>query len=299
LINPKCQSPHRRWVNEACQALADVELPYLGALVTTQGYIPDFLTPPPRTNRANIEADLGDLLATRDDRIRDGAFTLIEEDGDSEIRQYFVVNPREAVGRLVEELRLYWQRTLAHYWPRMVSILEGDILYRGRLLALDGPDGLLPDLHPSITYQPYQIHLAPVCHYRPRHHEFNLAGDGIQLVPTIFTCCGHMLQVTPERRPMIVYSARGGGLYGQETRASKPLELTLGASQARVLNGLRIPATTGEMAQRLSLTSGGVSQHLQRLARAGLVEPHRSGKRVYYQLTRWGEELIAIFERMN
>ena len=32
--------------------------------------------------------------------------------------------------------------------------------------------------------------------------------------------------------------------------------------------------------------------------KAGLVEPHRSGIRVYYHLTRRGEELIALFERI-
>jgi DNA-binding MarR family transcriptional regulator len=53
------------------------------------------------------------------------------------------------------------------------------------------------------------------------------------------------------------------------------------------------------MAHRLSLTSGAISQQLDRLKRAGLVESHRSGKRVYYRLTRRGEDLIALFERMN
>jgi DNA-binding MarR family transcriptional regulator len=59
------------------------------------------------------------------------------------------------------------------------------------------------------------------------------------------------------------------------------------------------PATTGEIARQLGLTSGAVSQQLERLKQAGLVEPHRTGKRVYYQLTRRGEELIGLFERIH
>jgi DNA-binding transcriptional ArsR family regulator len=196
-------------------------------------------------------------------------------------------------------MRLYWRRTLQHQWSQMIAVLEGDLLYRGRLLALDGPDALLPDLHDSITYQHSKIHIGPVCDHKICPQQVALAGDGIQLVPTIFTGCGRMLQVTPEWHPMIVYGARGVGLYNRETRAAQPLELALGAGRARVLQGLRNPSTTGEMAHRLGLTSGAVSQQLERLKRAGLVEPHRNGKRVYYQLTQRGEELIALFERMS
>jgi DNA-binding MarR family transcriptional regulator len=65
-----------------------------------------------------------------------------------------------------------------------------------------------------------------------------------------------------------------------------------------VLQALTVPASTSELAHRLMVTSGAVSQHLDRLKHAGLVEAHRSGRRVYYQLTRRGEELILLFERI-
>ena len=61
-----------------------------------------------------------------------------------------------------------------------------------------------------------------------------------------------MLQLSPEWQPMIIYTARGVGLYNRETRASKPLELALGEGRARVLQGLHIPATTSELAHRLA-----------------------------------------------
>jgi DNA-binding MarR family transcriptional regulator len=56
-----------------------------------------------------------------------------------------------------------------------------------------------------------------------------------------------------------------------------------------------MPMNTGEIAQRLQITAGAASQHLSRLNQAGLVEPHRSGKRVYYHLTSRGEKLLALF----
>lgn len=299
-INPEFQSPHRRWVEETNRALHGVELPYLDALVPPHGFIPDFLTPTPVSNRTNVEEDFDEVLATPDDLIRKNILELIEFAGDSEMRQFYLAHPREAVECLVEDLRLYWRRTLAHRWSSMISVLEGDILYRGRLLALDGPDTLIPDLHPSISFQQGEIRMNPMCCSRvPSHYETQLSGEGIQLVPTVFTGCGRVYQVSPEWRPMIAYSARGVGLFNRETRASRPLELALGAGRARVLQGLRTPTTTGELAHRLSLTSGAVSQQLDRLRRAGLVEPHRNGKRVYYQLTQRGEELIALFGRIH
>ncbi len=37
-----------------------------------------------------------------------------------------------------------------------------------------------------------------------------------------------------------------------------------------------------------------MSQHLARLRRAGLVEPHRKGRRVYYRLNSSGESLLDL-----
>jgi DNA-binding transcriptional ArsR family regulator len=298
LINPEYQSPHLRWVEEAQRTLHSVNLPYLAALVTPDSlYIPHFLTPTPTNNHGSIEDDLEQLSATPDEVIRRYTLALIEQDGDSEIRRFFVVHPHEAMACLVEELHLYWQRTLAHYWPRMISVLEGDILYRGRLLALEGPGSLVADLHPAMTYQNQQIQIRSNHRSHTCDVEFQLEGEGIQLVPLVFSGERRM-QIVPEWQPRLSFPVRGTGLYSRETRASKPLEQALGAARARVLQILTTPATTGEVAFKARITAGTASVHLSRLTKAGLVEPHRSGVRVYYRLTRRGEELIALFERI-
>jgi hypothetical protein len=301
LINPEHQWPHRRWVEEAQRALYGIELPYLDALVPRRGFLPDFLTPTPLTNRMDIESDLEEVLATPDAVIRQQVRWLIPDVGETDTRRFYLAHPREAVQCLVEDMRLYWQRTLAESWSRMLAVLDGDILYRGRVLTLDGLESLLPNLHPSISYQRHAIHLGPVGHSNTPAHcpvKVELEGRGIQFVPIIFNVAGRTWKTTAEWRPMIGYTARGVGLYNSETRASLPLETTLGAGRAQVLQALVVPASTGELAHRLMITSGAVSQQLDRLKQAGLVEAHRSGKRVYYQLTRRGEELIALFERI-
>jgi DNA-binding transcriptional ArsR family regulator len=193
-------------------------------------------------------------------------------------------------------MRLYWQRTLAYYWSRMISILEGDVLYRGRVLALDGPGTLFEGLHPTVSYQPHRLQIKRFCQRVHPDHKVSLDGNGIQLVPTIFAVkC--MWLVVPHWRPALSYQVRGGGLWCQ-TPPSRSLEMALGAGRASVLQTLVNPSSTGELAHRLMITSGAVSQQLDRLKQAGLVEAHRSGKRVYYQLTKRGEELISLFDRI-
>ncbi len=75
----------------------------------------------------------------------------------------------------------------------------------------------------------------------------------------------------------------------------EPLRAALGRGRASVLKSLVVPSTTTELARVLGASPGSVSQHLSRLRRAGLVEPHRVGRRVYYRLSSSGESLLGVF----
>jgi DNA-binding transcriptional ArsR family regulator len=298
LINPALHGPHHHWVEEACRAIYDLPLPYLEALIPRwRGCFPNFLLPSPRGNRVNLEDEIGQILITPDEQVRVDVQKLIEADGDTAMRQHFMSHPRKAVRQVIEELRVYWQHALAHYWSRMVSIKERDVLYRGRILALDGPHKLFENLHPTISCQSRQINIEPVPLTANGDGVVTLSGDGIQLVPIVITGCGRCFKSVQSGPSSLAYSVRGAGLWGAKP-PSLSLELALGAGRAQVLQALVIPASTGELACRLLLTSGAVSQQLDRLKQAGLVEAYRSGKRMYYQLTRRGEELIALFERI-
>ena len=103
--------------------------------------------------------------------------------------------------------------------------------------------------------------------------------------------------IEPEWQAMLIYAPRGTGLWWREFTPTpdQSLEIALGEGRAQVLRALVTPMNTGEIGLRLHITAGAVSQHLNRLQQAGLVEPHRSGKRVYYQLTERGEKLLALF----
>ena len=62
---------------------------------------------------------------------------------------------------------------------------------------------------------------------------------------------------------------------------------------------LIVPRTTTDLARQLDLAPGAVSAHLSRLKVAGLVEPHRSGRSVYYRLSGTGESLLGIFGELE
>jgi len=177
----------------------------------------------------------------------------------------------------------------------MVAILEGDMLYRARQLALYGSKTLFADIQPGLSLEDGEIKIPK----KDKHFEAVLHGSGLQLVPAIFSgFCNIHWQINEMWHPMIIYGARGVGAWRQTNENEPPdqsLELTMGSARARVLVSLLTPLNTGEIANSLDLSAGAISQHLDHLNQAGLVEPHRSGKRVYYHLTSRGTQLLTLF----
>lgn len=296
LHKPERQAPLRRWVEEASQAVSGVDLPYLEAIGKIPHYTPDFLTATPETTITDIEEEFTRLRTVPIEVIRKNITFAMQMAGESEFLLQFMTYPREVIECLIEEMRLYWKMTLNHHWPHMMSVLDGDVLYRARSLALEGTKALFSGLHPELrltenklTYTGWD---SPAC----INPNMSLRGTGVQLVPEIFA---HKLtwQIEPEWHPMLIYKARGTGLWWMQSTETPnaSLEIALGAGRARVLQMLATPASTGEIARNLDITSGAASQHLSRLQQAGLTEPHRSGKRVYYRLTQRGEKLLALF----
>jgi DNA-binding HxlR family transcriptional regulator len=285
----------QRWVEEVSQNLYGLEFPYIDALLTNAIYIPDFLTPTPLTNATTFEAELERIQETPVEVIRKNINTLIAYNAESEIVQQFLAYPYEALFCLLEEMRLYWSRALARHWPRMLAVAEGDVLYRARQLVLGGPEALFAGLYPKklVEVNPLQLKIPRKAGFPSR---YELTGQGFYLVPVIF---GYALswQIEPEWPAMLAYAPRGTGLWWEapSPASDQSLEIALGEGRARVLRQLTTPANTGEIARQLDITAGAASQHLSRLNQAGLVEPRRTGRRVYYHLTRRGEQLLTLF----
>lgn len=296
LKRPEKRALYHRWAEEADNAIHDIDLPYLHTMATVPFYIPDFLTATPATTIINFEDEIQRLREVPLEVLRKNVEYAMKMAGESDILRHFIIYPREAMECLIEELRIYWHRTLAHHWSHMMSVLDGDVLYRARSLALDGTKAVLEGLHPELQLVKHQ--LVYTGSEKPDYvkKDYTLNGTGVQLVPGIFVC-NLTWQIEPEWHPMLSYQARGTGLWWVENKdmPDESLEIALGSGRARVLRMLSTPASTGEIAHFLDITAGAASQHLSRLQQAGLTEPRRSGKRVYYHLTRRGEKLLALF----
>jgi DNA-binding transcriptional ArsR family regulator len=197
----------------------------------------------------------------------------------------------------VDTLRRYHDLAIAPYWPRIREHLEGDTIKRGQALAIGGVEALLSGLSPKTSYSGGVLELD-----KPYEMVIEPAGRGITLVPCVFVWPRVEVLVQPGYRPTLAYGPRGvASLWTSSSPAPNgtALEAALGAGRASVLVGVISPRTTTELARQHRVSPAAVSAHLSRLKAAGLVEPHRSGKRVYYRLSCAGESLLEIFGELE
>ncbi len=287
LMNPSLFAVHLQWINEANLALEDTSMPYFSSLITVEGHFANFLVPRPQTPRPTFAAELQRLRQTTSEQI---AADLDQLDATDPAIKHFGSDPTAALTELCAELERYWQLTLAHHWPRIQAVLESDVIYRARQLAIEGPEVLFNDLHHAVHYADNQLKIET-------RHEGHLKpdGDGLMLIPLVFMWNDFTVPET-DAYPTISYGVRGGGLWRQTVEEQgTALAAAMGAGRAQVLQQLETPRNTGELAERLGVTAGNISSHIARLREAGLVESQQTGKWVFHRLTQRGEQLMALF----
>ncbi|MBT2507436.1 winged helix-turn-helix transcriptional regulator [Streptomyces sp. ISL-98] len=283
------QGVHRRWAEQVRPLLAAAKLdlaPLFGRIPVPTVGIPSFLVPPPTTPQPSLDVELATLRSTPYDLLRTtspgahGAVAALRED------------PERGLGRLAEVIAAYWEVALAPYWPRILTLFEGDILHRAKHFAEGGARRLFADLDPQLAWDAGTLQMAHRCTRGVRR----LDGRGLLLVPSafvwprIFSTLG-----SDDWQPTLRYPPRGiGTLWEQRPQpCSNALAGVLGRTRALLLAELAAPASTTDLARRIGLTPGGVSQHLTALRAAGLVRAHRTGRVVLYARTSAAEALVA------
>jgi hypothetical protein len=170
----------------------------------------------------------------------------------------------------------------------MRLVLEADMTYRARQLAVGGARLLFADMHPNLRWQDGVLKIDKMI----GNHRVEAAGRGLLLVPSVFS---HKPAppVGQDESPLLAYPCRGVATLWAPTPTPDATALAslLGESRARMLHLLAEPLPTGEIARRRRVTPSAVSQHLRVLHATGLVTRARDGRHVLYRCSPLGNEL--------
>src|SRR4051812_40510519 len=284
---------HLPWLRELRGgALEGIDLSAALTLTPTVGYVPDFLTPPPTTPLARFEDEIELVRATPPKQVHNDMRLYRGRRKLPPVLEPFETEPRKAVARLADALELYWQRALEPHWPRIRALLEADIAHRARRLTEGGAAALFADLHPTITWREDEATLYAELPFRGH---VVLGGQGLLLVPSVFSWLGPATLTEAPWQPTLLYPARGVATLWDTgaDRTPEALASVIGRTRAGLLAELDAPRSTTDVARLVGITPGGASQHLGALRAAGLVASQREGRVVLYVRTPLADALVA------
>ncbi|WP_316525258.1 ArsR/SmtB family transcription factor [Kitasatospora brasiliensis] len=265
------------------------------ALVAESRFVPDFLTPRPTSPSPEFRAELATVRALPPEQLRPELEQTFSLHGQAmpTVLASGLADPERLLARITDALEEYWELCLApNWWPQARAVLEADLVYRARLLARHGAAALFADLDHRLHWEDGVLSVDR--QWTDGNVETPVDGRGLVLCPTFFVR-GAITMISNERAPQISYPARGqaGMAVGGVPTPPRALEALVGAPKARLLGLLAEAASTTDLAYRLGVTPGAVSQHLSVLAATGLVTRARHGRSVLYRRSPLGDELTG------
>ncbi|MEU5088103.1 DUF5937 family protein [Streptomyces sp. NPDC021356] len=293
LGRPDRHGYHPHWLRRIGETARGLDLAPLWLLMPRRGHSPDFLGPPPLGPAATFEEEIAavraaDPVAAREDLAR----ALADTPGALRSPQgrALLADPARAVRELAALLEAAWSVLVEPEWPRLRALLEADIAFHSRRLAEVGLEALLPELDRRLAWDGRTL----TVDWHGEHGR-DLDGQGLVLMPSVFSWPEVISGFEPPWQPTLVYPARGlAGLWSEPGAAgTRALVRLLGRGRAAVLAALTDPATTSDLAHRLALAPSSVSAHLTVLRDAGLLTARRYGHRVLYERTPLGMALAT------
>jgi hypothetical protein len=110
---------------------------------------PEFLVPAPPGAGASIEGDLTALQRTTARQVRASLHRVFGEEHPDTVAP-LAVQPAAGLRAIAAELRTAHDRLIAPHWSRIRAVLDADVTYRAKQLALGGTEKLFYDLHPDL-----------------------------------------------------------------------------------------------------------------------------------------------------
>ena len=198
--------------------------------------------------------------------------------------------PDRVLDRVLAALRDYWEACFEPHWARMRTVLEADVVYRGRVTAQAGLAAMFAGIDPHVRLDDTVVRVRLRSDYSYRT---STAGRGLTLTPSLFSRRG-AVPISPEEPPHIMYPARGLGTLWETETTTPPTALVglIGRVRAQLLRLLETPTSSTELAVRLDVTPTAVNQHLRALRAAGLLISARHGRSVLYRRSDLGDRVL-------
>ncbi|WP_329067317.1 ArsR/SmtB family transcription factor [Amycolatopsis sp. NBC_01480] len=286
---------HLRWFRWASDELAarPLDLPRTWPLITgDRPRWPNFLVPAPAGAGTSLDEDLAALRRTTARQVRASLQRVFGDDLPPAAAE-LAAHPAAGLRAIAAELRTAHDRLIAPHWPRIRAVLDADVAYRARQLAAGGAARLFADLHPDLHWADGRLTLDG--ERRRAEKVVNRGPGGLVLMPVALGSAYVLIKGNTTTQTTVRYPARGvGALWTAGTRPpSSAVTQLLGPMRAGLLEALRSPATTTDLARVFAVTPSAVSQHLRVLRETGLVVRERSGRGVLYLTTPLGEALLG------
>ena len=205
----------------------------------------------------------------------------------------WVDNPERSLRAYVQALSAWWETVMAPEWPRMLAILETEMLRVGRVLATEGRRAALASIHPHIRWEGDALVWPTV---------EQLVGNPLNrreilVLPLACGPNGLLTDVDREDVVFLAYGAPGAASLFSADRHGTPdaLDAILGRGRASVLRALDGSNSMRAIGATVGLSASTVCTHLHALEEMALVHRGRVGRYVIYGRTDRGNRLIQLF----
>ncbi len=251
------------------------------------GYYPDFLTP--AEGGQGLDAGMEALLSTPRRRLRGDMELLAAQRGSLSpwLGLLGEGDPR-TLEELAHAIRSHHQTVVAPYWTEVRAHIDADRAKRARAFLDGGCEGLLNSYRPMMRWDPPVLKVDV-----PFEQDLHLEGRGLLLQPSFLSWNAPDVLKDTSLPPVLVYPIEHDLALSARTRAADAsLAALVGPTRAAVLDAIEGGCNTTELARRVGVSAGSISQHTGVLREAGLIRTGRIGKAVVHTLTPLGSALL-------